>query len=79
MHIVPIELKEANAFVLSTVGADGFPRSRYLLARGADERGFSFFTNYGSAKGDEMATHPQVAMLFTWLQLHRQVRITATV
>jgi pyridoxamine 5'-phosphate oxidase len=70
---------EPNAFVLSTIDADGFPQSRYLLARGADERGFSFFTNYGSAKGDEMAAHPQVAMLFTWLQLHRQVRITATV
>jgi pyridoxamine 5'-phosphate oxidase len=65
--------------VLSTIAADGFPQSRYLLARGADERGFSFFTNYGSAKGDEMAAHPQVAMLFTWLQLHRQVRVTATV
>jgi pyridoxamine 5'-phosphate oxidase len=70
---------EPNAFVLSTIAADGFPQSRYLLARGADERGFSFFTNYGSAKGDEMAAHPQVAMLFTWLQLHRQVRVTATV
>ncbi|MEI6403582.1 MAG: pyridoxamine 5'-phosphate oxidase [Actinomycetota bacterium] len=70
---------EPNAFVLSTIDADGFPQSRYLLARGADGRGFSFFTNYGSAKGDEMAAHPQVAMLFTWLQLHRQVRITATV
>jgi pyridoxamine 5'-phosphate oxidase len=70
---------EPNAFVLSTIDASGFPQSRYLLARGADERGFSFFTNYGSAKGDEMATHPQVAMLFSWLQLHRQVRVTATV
>jgi pyridoxamine 5'-phosphate oxidase len=70
---------EPNAFVLSTIDAEGFPQSRYLLARGADERGFSFFTNYGSAKGDEMATHPQVAMLFSWLQLHRQVRVTASV
>jgi pyridoxamine 5'-phosphate oxidase len=70
---------EPNAFVLSTIDASGFPQSRYLLARGADERGFLFFTNYGSAKGDEMATHPQVAMLFSWLQLHRQVRVTATV
>jgi pyridoxamine 5'-phosphate oxidase len=70
---------EPNAFVLSTVSSDGFPQSRYLLARGADERGFSFFTNYGSAKGNEMSAHPQVAMLFSWLQLHRQVRVTATV
>jgi pyridoxamine 5'-phosphate oxidase len=70
---------EPNAFVLSTMGSDGFPQSRYLLARGANERGFSFFTNYGSAKGNEMSAHPQVAMLFSWLQLHRQVRVTATV
>lgn len=70
---------EPNAFVLSTAGADGFPQSRYLLARGADERGISFFTNYESAKSHQMDDHPRVAMLFTWLQLHRQVRLTATV
>ncbi len=70
---------EPNAFVLSTVADDGFPDSRYLLARGADERGFSFFTNYESAKSRQMGARPQVGMLFTWLQLHRQVRVTATV
>lgn len=69
---------EANAFVLSTVDADGWPQSRYLLLRGADERGFSFFTNYESAKSNHMGTEPRVAMLFTWLQLHRQVRILGT-
>jgi pyridoxamine 5'-phosphate oxidase len=70
---------EPNAFVLSTIGADGAPRSRYLLARGADERGISFFTNYESAKGRELTAQPHVSMLFTWLQLHRQVRVSATV
>ena len=70
---------EPNAFVLSTVGADGAPQSRYLLARGADDRGISFFTNYESAKGRELSAQPRVAMLFTWLQLHRQVRVSATV
>lgn len=70
---------EPNAFVLSTVAADGSPRSRFLLARGADERGISFFTNYESAKGRELAGEPRVAMLFTWLQLHRQVRVLGTV
>lgn len=70
---------EPNAFVLSTVGADGAPHSRYLLARGADERGISFFTNYESAKGRELAGEPRVALLFTWLQLHRQVRVVGTV
>lgn len=70
---------EPNAFVLSTVGSDGFPASRYLLARGADTRGFSFFTNYEATKSHQMEDRPQVAMLFTWLQLHRQVRVLATV
>jgi pyridoxamine 5'-phosphate oxidase len=66
---------EPNAFVLGTVDADGVPQSRYLLARGADERGLTFFTNYRSAKSTEIAAHPTVSMLFTWLQLHRQVRV----
>ena len=66
---------EPNAFVLSTVDDEGWPQSRYLLARGADERGFSFFTNYESAKSDQLTAEPRAAMLFTWLQLHRQVRV----
>lgn len=66
---------EPNAFVLSTVDGTGCPQSRYLLARGADERGFSFFTNYESDKSDQLAAEPRAAMLFTWLQLHRQVRV----
>lgn len=70
---------EPHAFVLSTVDGDNWPQSRYLLVRGADERGFSFFTNYESAKSAQLATQPRAAMLFTWLQLHRQVRITGVV
>ena len=66
---------EPNGVVLSTVDASGQPQSRYVLARGADERGLTFFTNYESAKSTEIADHPQVALLSTWLQLHRQVRI----
>ncbi|MCB0999067.1 MAG: pyridoxamine 5'-phosphate oxidase [Acidimicrobiales bacterium] len=69
---------EPNAFVLSTIDDDGFPQSRYLLARGADERGFSFFTNYESDKSRHMAVRPQVSLLFSWLQLHRQVRVVGT-
>ena len=70
---------EPNAFVLSTIDDDGYPQSRYLLARGADSDGFSFFTNYDSAKSEQLLARPQVAMLFTWLQLHRQVRVTGDV
>jgi pyridoxamine 5'-phosphate oxidase len=70
---------EPNAFVLSTVDGEGWPQSRYLLARGADERGFSFFTNYESAKSTEMSAEPRAALLFSWLQLHRQVRVIGRV
>ncbi len=70
---------EPNAFVLGTVDAEGFPQTRYLLARGADERGFAFFTNHESDKGHQLAAHPQASMLFTWLQLHRQVRVSVLV
>ncbi|MEO5722930.1 MAG: pyridoxamine 5'-phosphate oxidase [Ilumatobacteraceae bacterium] len=72
-------IEEPNAFVLGTVDADGYPQTRYLLARGADSAGFVFFTNYESAKSTEMGAHPKASMLFTWLQLHRQVRVVGTV
>jgi len=70
---------EPNAFVLGTVDADGWPQSRYLLVRGADHRGFTFFTNYESAKSRQLAASPKASMLFTWLQLHRQVRVAGLV
>lgn len=70
---------EPHAFVLGTVDEEGWPQSRYLLVRGADDRGFSFFTNYDSAKGRQLAAEPRASMLFTWLQLHRQVRVVGEV
>ncbi len=70
---------EPNAFVLATVDADGFPQTRYLLARGVDAAGFVFYTNYESAKSGQLGAHPKASMLFTWLQLHRQVRVVGTV
>jgi pyridoxamine 5'-phosphate oxidase len=49
-----------------------------VLVRGASERGFQFFTNYGSAKAAELAANPHVALTFGWLEIHRQVRIVGT-
>lgn len=69
---------EPEAFVLSTTDAEGWPQSRYVLLRGADERGFAFYTNHDSAKGEQLSTDGRAAMLFGWLQLHRQVRIGVT-
>ncbi len=69
---------EPNAFVLSTV-ADGAPSSRMVLLKALDARGFTFFTNYDSRKGRELASNPVAALLFPWHPLERQVRIEGTV
>jgi pyridoxamine 5'-phosphate oxidase len=66
---------EPNAMVLSTHGLDGFPSSRSVLLKAADERGFSFFTNYASKKGSEISANPRVTLLFPWYSLERQVHI----
>ena len=67
---------EPNAMVLSTLGLDGSPSSRTVLLKAADERGFSFFTNYDSKKGEEIAANPRVTLLFPWYSLERQIHIT---
>lgn len=69
-------LVEANAMVVSTVDPDGAPSSRTVLCKGADQRGFVFFTNYASRKGAAIAAHPSVSLLFPWHLLSRQVIVT---
>jgi pyridoxamine 5'-phosphate oxidase len=71
-------LAEPNAFVLATV-ADGRPVSRSVLCKSADETGITFFTNYDSAKGDELAATPYASATFPWYQLGRQVHIRGPV
>jgi pyridoxamine 5'-phosphate oxidase len=66
---------EPNAMVLATVGADGQVDARFVLVRGVDERGFTFFSNLGSAKARQLAANPRASLTFGWLELHRQVRI----
>jgi pyridoxamine 5'-phosphate oxidase len=70
------ELAEPNAMAVSTVGADGAPSSRFVLLRGLDARGFAFYTNHASEKASEIAGNALVALLFGWLPLQRQVRVT---
>ena len=70
---------EPNAFTLSTVDHLGRVNARVVLARGADERGIVFYTNYASAKSREVAAAPSVAATFAWLDLHRQVRMRGEV
>jgi pyridoxamine 5'-phosphate oxidase len=70
---------EPNAMTLSTIGADGSPDSRVVLARGADERGFVFYTNLESAKASQLVARPGASAVFAWLDLHRQVRVRGVV
>ncbi len=66
---------EPNAMTVATVGLDGHPDARTVLARGADDRSLVFFTNYGSVKSRQLELHPHAAAVFAWLELHRQVRL----
>lgn len=76
---VEVESTEANAMMLATVDGEGQPHLRTLLLKGFDERGFVFFTNYQSAKGQQLASSPAAAMTFWWHDLERQVRIEGQV
>ncbi len=67
---------EPNAMVLSTVAPNGNPSSRAVLLKAFSGDGFVFYTNLGSAKARDIAANPVVSLLFLWLPLHRQVRIT---
>lgn len=64
-----------NAFTVSTIDSDGYPQSRIVLLRGHERDGFTFFTNYNSAKGKQIAADEKVSMNFFWNTLERQVRI----
>ena len=70
---------EANAMVLSTLQPNGRPASRVVLLKGLTDRGFVFFTNYTSAKGQALSSNPWASLLFFWPGLERQVRIEGAV
>ena len=70
------QLPEPNAMSLATVGNDGQPTLRTVLLKFFDREGFVFFTNYGSRKAREIAINHNVALLFPWVKLARQVAIT---
>ena len=72
------EMIEPNAMTLATSTRDGRPSARVVLLKGADARGFVFFTDYRSRKGTELEANPHVSLCFWWDALQRQVRITGT-
>jgi pyridoxamine 5'-phosphate oxidase len=72
-------MPEANAMILATAGSDGAPSARTMLLRGVDERGFRFYTNYGSRKGRELEANPRAALVFPWYARQRQVVVDGAV
>lgn len=71
-------VREPNAMVLATAGSDGAPRARTVLLRGYHE-GFTFFTNYESTKGRQLAENARASLCFPWLTMHRQVIVEGVV
>ena len=72
-------IDEVNAMTLATASKEGVPSARIVLLKDYDERGFVFFTNYNSQKGNELKMNPQAALVFFWKELERQIRIQGVV
>ena len=73
------EIDEVNAMTLATASSDGVPSARIVLLKGYDTTGFTFFTNYSSFKGQQLAENPKACLVFFWKELERQVRITGLI
>ncbi|MYM40202.1 pyridoxamine 5'-phosphate oxidase [Duganella qianjiadongensis] len=73
------KVNEPNAMSLATVDTEGRPSSRIVLIKQYDQRGFTWYTNYDSQKGQQLRATPHAALLFFWSELERQVRIEGTV
>jgi len=72
---VQSEIIEVNAMTLSTITKEGRPSSRIVLLKGFDAKGFVFFSNYNSNKGQQISSNSHVSLLFFWKELERQIRI----
>jgi len=73
------EPNDANAMALATIDADGLPDARMVLLKDVDARGFTFYSNRESAKGEALAARPVAGLLFHWKTLRRQVRVRGCV
>ncbi len=73
------KLPNVNAMTLATIDERGRPAARIVLLKEVDDRGFVFFTNYDSRKGNDLAAHPFAALVLYWDPLHRQVRIEGAI
>jgi len=73
------EPNDPNAMTLATADECGVPSARMVLLKGADERGFVFYTNLGSDKARELVENPAAALVFHWKSLRRQIRVVGAV
>lgn len=73
------EPNDPNAMALATIDATGLPDVRMVLLKGVGPDGFVFYTNLGSRKGQELASHPKAALCFHWKSIRRQVRVRGRV
>ena len=76
---IAAEVPEPNAMTVATVASNLRPSTRVVLIKGYDERGITWFTNYDSRKGQELAGNPYAALQFHWVELERVVRIEGVV
>lgn len=72
-------VNEPNAMCLATATRDAYPSARVVLLKGADARGFVFYTDYRSRKGQELSDNPHASLCFFWPELERQVRVAGAV
>ena len=72
-------IADPTAMILATTGDDNRPAARTVLLKGVDSRGFVFFTNYQSRKGQQLTENPYASLLFAWTSLERQIEIRGTV
>lgn len=76
---IAAEVPDANAMTLATATPEGKPTARIVLLKGLDDRGFVFYTNYNSKKGQQLQVNPSASLVFWWQPLERQVRIDGRV
>jgi pyridoxamine 5'-phosphate oxidase len=76
---IAARIEEPTAMTLATISTKGFPSARMVLLKSFDDKGFTFFTNYESRKGNHIKKNPNVALVFYWKELERQIRIEGEV
>ncbi len=78
-NAIESKIKEPNAMTIATIDKDGMPDARVVLLKELIDKGFVFYTNYASAKGQQLEAHPHACLVFNWLDLERQIRIKGSV